>query len=32
MDSDGMVSLPAGPGLGEQINFDYIERHTEATY
>ena len=32
MDSDGMVALPTGPGLGEQINFDYIARHTEATY
>jgi L-alanine-DL-glutamate epimerase-like enolase superfamily enzyme len=25
MDSDGYVHLPQGPGLGEDINFDYIE-------
>lgn len=32
MDSDGFVSLPQGPGLGEDINFDYIAKHTVATY
>jgi hypothetical protein len=26
------VSMPTGPGLGEQINFDYIAQHTEAAY
>ena len=25
MDSDGYIHLPQGPGLGEDINFDYIE-------
>jgi L-alanine-DL-glutamate epimerase-like enolase superfamily enzyme len=32
MDGDGMVAMPTGPGLGEQIDFDYIARHTEATH
>lgn len=32
MDADGFVHLPQGPGLGEDINFDYIARHTVATY
>jgi L-alanine-DL-glutamate epimerase-like enolase superfamily enzyme len=32
MDSDGMIAMPSGPGLGEQINFDYIARHTEAAH
>jgi L-alanine-DL-glutamate epimerase-like enolase superfamily enzyme len=31
MDADGNVALPTGPGLGEDINFDYIARHTVAT-
>lgn len=25
LDADGMVPLPLGPGLGEDINFDYID-------
>lgn len=32
MDADGNVALPQGPGLGEDINHDYIQRHTVATY
>ncbi|HFT5242260.1 TPA: mandelate racemase family protein [Yersinia enterocolitica] len=28
MDSEGYVSLPTRPGLGEDINFDYIQAHT----
>jgi L-alanine-DL-glutamate epimerase-like enolase superfamily enzyme len=31
MDADGFVHLPQRPGLGEDINFDYIARHTVAT-
>jgi L-alanine-DL-glutamate epimerase-like enolase superfamily enzyme len=27
MDAEGFVPMPAGPGLGEDINFDYIEAH-----
>jgi L-alanine-DL-glutamate epimerase-like enolase superfamily enzyme len=32
MDAEGYVTLPAGPGLGEDIDFDYIARHTVATW
>lgn len=32
MDKDGFVHLPQAPGLGEDINFDYIAKHTVATY
>lgn len=32
MDAEGCVALPTGPGLGEQINHDYIARHTVATH
>jgi L-alanine-DL-glutamate epimerase-like enolase superfamily enzyme len=32
MDAEGFVALPQGPGLGEDINFDYISKHTVATY
>jgi L-alanine-DL-glutamate epimerase-like enolase superfamily enzyme len=32
MDSDGCVPLPAGPGLGDQLNMDYIAAHTVAAY
>lgn len=32
MDAEGYVALPEGPGLGEDINFDYIARHTVATW
>ncbi|MBL8279818.1 MAG: mandelate racemase family protein [Pelomonas sp.] len=32
MDANGFVALPQAPGLGEDINFDYIARHTVATY
>lgn len=32
MDADGYVHLPQRPGLGEDINFDYIRRNTVATY
>ncbi|MCW2488346.1 mandelate racemase family protein [Candidatus Symbiopectobacterium sp. NZEC127] len=28
MDDDGFVHLPQRPGLGEDINFDWIEEHT----
>jgi L-alanine-DL-glutamate epimerase-like enolase superfamily enzyme len=28
MDEHGMVSLPTRPGLGEDINFAYIEANT----
>jgi L-alanine-DL-glutamate epimerase-like enolase superfamily enzyme len=32
MDSDGFVHLSDQPGLGEDIDFDYIAAHTVATY
>ncbi|SDX56987.1 L-alanine-DL-glutamate epimerase [Pseudomonas syringae] len=32
MDSDGFVHLSEQPGLGEDINFSYIETHTEHRY
>ncbi|MDU8544104.1 mandelate racemase family protein [Pseudomonas syringae group sp. J248-6] len=32
MDSDGFVHLSGQPGLGEDINFSYIETHTEQRY
>ncbi|KPY86279.1 hypothetical protein ALO94_200963 [Pseudomonas syringae pv. spinaceae] len=32
MDSDGFVHLCEKPGLGEDINFSYIETHTEQRY
>jgi len=32
MDRDGFVHLSQKPGLGEDINFDYIAAHTVATY
>lgn len=32
MDRDGFVAMPKGPGLGEDINFDYIARHTVAVH
>ncbi|MCA7013835.1 enolase, partial [Dickeya dadantii] len=28
MDENGFVHLPQRPGLGEDINFDWIEAHT----
>ena len=31
MDSEGYVHMPQRPGLGEDINFDYIARNTIAT-
>lgn len=32
MDNDGFVHLSDLPGLGEDINFDYIETHTLEQY
>ncbi|MCE1197193.1 enolase, partial [bacterium] len=32
MDGQGMVKLPDGPGLGEDIDFDYVENHTTNKY
>jgi L-alanine-DL-glutamate epimerase-like enolase superfamily enzyme len=32
MDDEGYVHLPQRPGLGEDINFDYIEAHTVRNY
>ncbi|GAB3626837.1 racemase [Pandoraea terrae] len=32
MDSDGFVHLSSAPGLGEDINFDYIAVNTVRTY
>lgn len=32
MDRDGFVPMPTGPGLGEQIDHDYIARHKVATF
>lgn len=32
MDAEGYVHLSQKPGLGEDINFDYIESHTVETY
>lgn len=29
---DGTVAMPSGPGLGEQIDLAYIERHAEARW
>ena len=27
MDADGFVHLPQAPGLGDDLNFDYIDAH-----
>jgi L-alanine-DL-glutamate epimerase-like enolase superfamily enzyme len=27
MDEGGFIPMPTGPGLGQEINFDYIEGH-----
>ncbi len=32
MDAEGFVHLSQEPGLGEDINFDYIAAHTVQTY
>lgn len=32
LEADGCVPMPTGPGLGEEINLDYIVHHTVATY
>jgi len=32
MDGNGVVHLPDEPGLGEDIDFDYIEDHTTSKY
>ena len=32
MDRDGFVHLPTRPGLGEDIDFEYIEAHTVERY
>jgi len=32
MDADGFVTMPARPGLGEDIDFEYIEAHTVDRY
>jgi hypothetical protein len=32
MDSEGFVHLSQKPGLGDDINFDYIAAHAVATY
>lgn len=32
MDADGFVHLSQRPGLGEEIDFDYIAAHTVASY
>jgi L-alanine-DL-glutamate epimerase-like enolase superfamily enzyme len=32
MDGEGFVHMPDRPGLGEDINFDYIEANTVARY
>lgn len=32
MDAEGFVAMPGGPGLGEQIDHDYIARHTVASW
>lgn len=32
MDGDGFVAMPTRPGLGEDIDFGYIEAHTLARY
>ena len=32
MDQDGFVHLSQKPGLGEDINFEYIAGHTVLTY
>lgn len=32
MDADGNVAMPTGPGLGEQIHFDYIAKNTVASW
>ena len=28
MDSDGFVHVPERPGLGEDIDFDFVRQHT----
>ena len=30
MDERGFIPMPTGPGLGEEIDFDYIEAHLVA--
>jgi L-alanine-DL-glutamate epimerase-like enolase superfamily enzyme len=30
IDKDGLMHAPTGPGLGADIDFDVIERNTEA--
>jgi len=32
MDREGFVPMPSRPGLGEDIDFDYIEAHTTERY
>jgi len=32
MDADGYVHLSQKPGLGEDIDLDYVEAHTIETY
>ena len=32
MGDDGMVPMPAGPGLGEDINFDWIDGHSVSVH
>ena len=32
MDSDGFVHLSQQPGLGEDIDFEYIEAHAVSRY
>ena len=31
MDADGYVNVPQSPGLGEDINFEYISEHLVET-
>jgi L-alanine-DL-glutamate epimerase-like enolase superfamily enzyme len=32
MDEDGYIHMPTLPGLGEDINFDYIAERTVSTH
>jgi L-alanine-DL-glutamate epimerase-like enolase superfamily enzyme len=30
IDEDGCVEVPQGPGLGVELDWDYIEKHTNS--
>jgi L-alanine-DL-glutamate epimerase-like enolase superfamily enzyme len=32
LDSEGMLPVPGGPGLGVSLNMDAVEKHTGARF